>query len=232
MIEGRQRRAPESLLAKLSEAEQARLRVYIGAAPGVGKTYQMLEDAHLMKKQGVDIVVAVVETHGREDTKAMIGDLECVPMHRIEYRGVTIEEMDVDAVVVEPLLEVGERGVGVVDEVRHVVAERRHLVGDRVGQDHAGQHERPDQAEHDDHDRQPARDVRLPQDRDERVQQQRHERADDEEQQDGPGGPQHRPQEEDGQREHDQLDPPGDDHALVRHRESMVTAVDVHPVHR
>src|SRR5206468_1201641 len=87
------RPSPESILAKLSEGEQAKLRVYIGAAPGVGKTYQMLEDAHLLKKQGADIVVAVVETHGREDTKALIGDLECVPMRRIEYRGVTIEEM-------------------------------------------------------------------------------------------------------------------------------------------
>src|SRR5512138_2008594 len=66
------RPAPESLLAKLNQDEQAKLRVYIGAAPGVGKTYQMLEDAHLLKKQGVDIVVAVVEAHGREDTKAMI----------------------------------------------------------------------------------------------------------------------------------------------------------------
>jgi len=113
MIEGKQRPAPESLLAKLSEAEQARLRVYIGAAPGVGKTYQMLEDAHLMKKQGVDIVVAVVETHGREDTKAMIGDLECVPMHRIEYRGVTIEEMDVDAVVAR------RPTIAIVDELAH-----------------------------------------------------------------------------------------------------------------
>ena len=113
MIEGKQRPAPESLLAKLSEAEQARLRVYIGAAPGVGKTYQMLEDAHLMKKQGVDIVVAVVETHGREDTKAMIGDLECVPMHRIEYRGVTIEEMDVDAVVAR------RPAIAIVDELAH-----------------------------------------------------------------------------------------------------------------
>src|SRR5436190_9510242 len=93
------RPTPESLLAKLNEGEQAKLRVYIGAAPGVGKTYKMLEDAHLLKKQGVDIVVAVIETHGREDTKEMIGDLECVPMRRIEYRGVTLKEMDVEAVI-------------------------------------------------------------------------------------------------------------------------------------
>ena len=80
------RPSPESLLAKLDQGEQAKLRVYIGAAPGVGKTYQMLEDAQLLKKQGADIVVAVVETHGREDTWAMIGDLERVPPRRIEYR--------------------------------------------------------------------------------------------------------------------------------------------------
>ena len=105
--------SPESLLAKLQEGEQAKLRVYIGAAPGVGKTYQMLEDAHLLRKQGADIVVAVVETHGREDTKAMIGDLERVPLLRIEYRGVTIEDMDLDAVI--------ERhpAIAIVDELAH-----------------------------------------------------------------------------------------------------------------
>src|SRR5437764_13476579 len=91
------RPAPESLLAKLTEGERASLRVYIGAAPGVGKTYQMLEDAHQLKRQGVDIVVAVIETHGREETRAMIGGLERVPMRGIEYRGVTLDEIDVEA---------------------------------------------------------------------------------------------------------------------------------------
>ena len=107
------RPSPESVLAKLNQGEQAKLRVYIGAAPGVGKTYQMLEDAHLLKKQGVDIVVAVVEAHGREDTKAMIGELERVPMRCIHYRGVTLEEMDVDAVIA--------RGpaIAIVDELAH-----------------------------------------------------------------------------------------------------------------
>jgi two-component system sensor histidine kinase KdpD len=107
------RPSPESILAKLSQGEQAKLRVYIGAAPGVGKTYQMLEDAHLLKKQGADIVVAVVETHGREDTKALIGDLECVPLRRIEYRGVTIEEMDIDAVISR------HPAIAIVDELAH-----------------------------------------------------------------------------------------------------------------
>lgn len=107
------RPSPESLLAKLKQGEQAKLRVYIGAAPGVGKTYQMLEDTHLLKKQGADIVVAVVEAHGREDTKAMIGELECVPLRRIEYRGVTLEEMDVDAVVAR------HPAIAIVDELAH-----------------------------------------------------------------------------------------------------------------
>src|SRR4029434_7351362 len=73
----------------------------------------MLTDAHLLKKQGADIVVAVIETHGREDTRAMIGNLECVPMRRIEYRGVTLEEMDVDAVIAR------HPGIAIVDELAH-----------------------------------------------------------------------------------------------------------------
>ena len=113
MSENGNRPSPESLLAKLDQGEQARLRVYIGAAPGVGKTFQMLEDAHLLKKQDVDIVVAVVDTHGREDTKAMIGDLECVPLRRIEYRGVTLKEMDVDAVIAR------RPAIAIVDELAH-----------------------------------------------------------------------------------------------------------------
>ncbi|MGA9995171.1 MAG: universal stress protein, partial [Pyrinomonadaceae bacterium] len=104
---------PESLLAKLKEGEQARLRVYIGAAPGVGKTYQMLEDAHQLKRQGVDIVVAVVETHGREETAALVGDLERIPMRRIEYRGVTLEEMDIEAVIAR------RPAIAIVDELAH-----------------------------------------------------------------------------------------------------------------
>jgi len=107
------RPSPESLLARLKDGERARLRVYIGAAPGVGKTYQMLEDAHQMKKQGVDIVVAVVETHGREETKEMIEDLERVPMRRIEYRGVTLEEMDVEACIAR------RPSIAIVDELAH-----------------------------------------------------------------------------------------------------------------
>ena len=113
MRENGNRPSAESLLAKLNQGEQARLRVYIGAAPGVVKTYQMLEDAHLLKKQGVDIVVAAVEPHGREDTQAMIGDLERLPMRKVEYRGVTLEEMDLDAVIAR------HPSIAIVDELAH-----------------------------------------------------------------------------------------------------------------
>jgi two-component system sensor histidine kinase KdpD len=77
----------------------ARLRVYIGAAPGVGKTYTMLEHAHELRKQGVDVVVGLIETHGRSDTAAMIRNLEIIPLKRIEYRSVTLEEMDLEAIL-------------------------------------------------------------------------------------------------------------------------------------
>ena len=113
MIGERDRPSPESLLVKIQESERANLRVYIGAAPGVGKTYQMLEDAHMLKRQGVDIVIAVVETHGRADTATLIGDLERVQPRRLEYRGVVLEEMDVEAVMAR------RPQVAVVDELAH-----------------------------------------------------------------------------------------------------------------
>lgn len=80
--------------------EAAKLRIYIGAAPGVGKTYVMLNDAYMMKhQQGVDVVIGLVETHGRKDTEARIRDLEIVPQRVIPYRGVNLKEMDIDAIL-------------------------------------------------------------------------------------------------------------------------------------
>ncbi len=99
MIEVDRRPSPETLLAKLMESERVRLRVYIGAAAGVGKTYQMLEEAHLLKKQGTDICIAFIETHNRVETEALVGDLERIPLRRIGYRGVTLAEMDVEAII-------------------------------------------------------------------------------------------------------------------------------------
>ena len=80
--------------------EQAKLRIYIGAAPGVGKTYHMLNDAYLMKhQQAVDVVIGLVESHGRKETEARIRDLEIVPQKVIPYKGVSLKEMDVDAII-------------------------------------------------------------------------------------------------------------------------------------
>ena len=110
------RSTAESLLAKAREEGRARLRVYIGAAPGVGKSYQMLEDAHELKRQGLDVVVGFVEAHGRADTLAKIGDLEQVPLRHIEYRGVTLREMDLDAILAR------RPQIAVIDELAHTNA--------------------------------------------------------------------------------------------------------------
>ena len=107
------RRSPESLLAKLQEEGKARLHVYIGAAAGVGKTYRMLEEAHELNRQGVDVVLALIETHGRIDTETLIDVLERVPLKRIEYRGAIFEELDVDAVIAR------RPAVAIVDELAH-----------------------------------------------------------------------------------------------------------------
>ena len=103
----------EALLTKLKLGAKPTLRVYIGAAPGVGKTWQMLEDARALQRQGVDIVIAVLETHGRAETAALADGLERLPMRLIEYRGVTLEEMDVDAVIRRA------PQVAIVDELAH-----------------------------------------------------------------------------------------------------------------
>jgi two-component system, OmpR family, sensor histidine kinase KdpD len=106
----------ESLLARAKEEGRARLRVYIGAAPGVGKSFKMLEDAHDLKRQGLDVVIGFIEPHGRADTLARIGDLEQVPLRAIEYRGVTLHEMDLQAVKAR------RPQVVVVDELAHTNA--------------------------------------------------------------------------------------------------------------
>ena len=107
------RPSPEALLAKLKIGDKPTLRVYIGAAPGVGKTWQMLEDAHALQRQGIDIVVAVLETHGRSETAALAEGLQRVPLRHIEYRGVILEEMDLDAVIDR------DPQIAIVDELAH-----------------------------------------------------------------------------------------------------------------
>src|SRR5215510_11742814 len=89
----------DQMLARIQSADRARLRIYIGAAPGVGKSYSMLEDAHAFRREGIDVVIGLVETYGRSDTAAQVRDLEIVPKRKIDYRGVVLEEMDVDAIL-------------------------------------------------------------------------------------------------------------------------------------
>ncbi len=95
------------------QQEPARLRVYIGAAPGVGKTYHMLNDAHLKRKQGVDVVIGLIEPHSRQETIDQIRDLEAVPLRVIPYRGVELKEMDVDAILAR------HPDTVIVDELAH-----------------------------------------------------------------------------------------------------------------
>jgi two-component system sensor histidine kinase KdpD len=107
------RASGDRVLAKLQIAERARLRIYIGAAPGVGKTYSMVNDANQLRRSGTDVVVGLVETHGREDTEARLEDLPVIARRRIEYRGVLLEEMDVDAILAR------KPQLCVVDELAH-----------------------------------------------------------------------------------------------------------------
>jgi len=100
-------------LTLVRQRERGKLKLYIGSAAGVGKTYRMLNEACALRNRGVDVVIAFVETHARADTEAQIGDLEIVPRKRIEYRGVTLEEMDVEAVLAR------HPDIAVVDELAH-----------------------------------------------------------------------------------------------------------------
>src|SRR4029077_2363463 len=96
-----QRPSPEALLeaARREDRRAGKLRIFVGAAPGVGKTYSMLETARARRKDGYDVVVGVVETHGRKETEALLDGLEIIPRRRIEYRGQWLEEMDLDAII-------------------------------------------------------------------------------------------------------------------------------------
>src|SRR6201986_4769740 len=99
MPETPSRSRADDFLELVERSKRGRLKVYLGFAAGVGKTFRMLEEAHAMKRRGVDVVLGVIETHGRAETAALITGLEEVPRRSFSYRGVTLEEMDVDAVL-------------------------------------------------------------------------------------------------------------------------------------
>ena len=88
---------PDALLAAFRRETAGRLKVFLGAAPGVGKTYAMLQNARRLKAEGVDVVIGLVETHGRAETSALVEGLEILPRRQIEYLGRRLEEFDIDA---------------------------------------------------------------------------------------------------------------------------------------
>jgi two-component system, OmpR family, sensor histidine kinase KdpD len=107
------RQRPEDFLELVERGRKGKLKLYIGFAAGVGKTWRMLEEAHALRRRGVDVVGGLVETHGRAETAALIGELEIIPRRRVEYRGVAVEEMDLDAVLAR------RPTVAIVDEIPH-----------------------------------------------------------------------------------------------------------------
>src|SRR5579871_1767181 len=96
-----QRPSPEALLeaARREQGSSGRLKIFVGAAPGVGKTYEMLQSAHARQKAGIDVVIGLIETHGRAETEVLVRGLEVIPRKRIEYKDQILEEMDIDAVI-------------------------------------------------------------------------------------------------------------------------------------
>ena len=109
------RPSPEALLeaARRADGRTGKLKIFVGAAPGVGKTYEMLQNAQAKLKAGVDVVVGAVETHGRAETEALLAGLEVLPRRRIAYRDQTLEEMDIDALIAR------RPQLALVDELAH-----------------------------------------------------------------------------------------------------------------
>ncbi|HEY2881739.1 MAG TPA: universal stress protein [Pirellulales bacterium] len=107
---------PEQFLDLIRRQQRGRLKIYLGFAAGVGKTFQMLQEGNRLLKQGIDAVIGIVETHGRADTIAQIGEMEQVPRRRIDYRGVTLEEMDVDQILAR------RPTIVLIDELAHTNA--------------------------------------------------------------------------------------------------------------
>lgn len=116
MTDDQNRPAPEHFLSLIRQQQRGRLKIYLGFAAGVGKTYEMLQEGQRLKRRGVDVVIGVVETHGRAETVALLGDLEQVPRRKIEFHAVTLEAMDLDAILAR------RPSVALVDELAHTNA--------------------------------------------------------------------------------------------------------------
>ena len=121
MAEADKRPSPDALLEEALRETRGRLKIFLGAAPGVGKTYEMLVSAKAKREDGVDVVIGVVETHGRAETQALVRGFEVIPRRRIDYKGRMLEEMDLDAILAR------HPKLVLVDELAHTNApESRH----------------------------------------------------------------------------------------------------------
>lgn len=107
------RPSPDALLEAAAREGRGRLKIFLGAAPGVGKTYAMLEAAHRLKREGVDVVVGLIETHGRRETEALVAGLDVLPRSKISYRDRWLEEFDLDAALAR------KPGLILLDELAH-----------------------------------------------------------------------------------------------------------------
>jgi two-component system sensor histidine kinase KdpD len=109
---------PDALLKEVQreEAKRGRLKIFLGYAPGVGKTYTMLNEAHVLKNRGEDVVVGIAETHGRIETEELLKGLEVIPRQRVEYQGIVLDELDIDAILTR------RSAVVLVDELAHTNA--------------------------------------------------------------------------------------------------------------
>ena len=104
----------QTFLQMIRRSQRGRLKVYLGYGPGVGKTYRMLLEAHRLKNQDqIDVVVGLVETHGRPETEKLLDGLEIVPRRKVEYHQIVLEEMDAEAVINR------HPQVAIVDELAH-----------------------------------------------------------------------------------------------------------------
>ncbi|MBP2292975.1 sensor histidine kinase [Azospirillum rugosum] len=110
------RPSPDALLRQAEREERGRLKIFLGAAPGVGKTYEMLQTAQAKRREGIDLVVGIVETHGRPETEALLAGLDVVPRRRIDYKGHALDEMDLDAILAR------RPALALVDELAHTNA--------------------------------------------------------------------------------------------------------------
>lgn len=107
------RKSPEEILRQMEILKHGKLKLYIGSAPGVGKTYRMLLEAHELKQEGIDVVVGLIETHNRPDTMNLFTDLETVPLKDIQYKGKSFKELNVEEIIAR------NPDVVIIDELAH-----------------------------------------------------------------------------------------------------------------